>query len=325
MNQLLVFNHHSLPFDSKDSAVSAIPEFLKICVKANNLGLSTILIDDRVDRNWFRLQLADNYYWQDWYNQNNNDQQIDLIRAFRSIQTRQPFFSSEDIGEGLDLFEVKFNDSECYSALQAAVWHDSPLTSFSTRNPWNTSPIQVNVYEVTKDGDLRSYNSEIINFHSISIMEIFETELLKNRNTLIKSGSEILEKRKNFYPFIEFCDNSIQQLRNWTNSSTLLEQVKESIMALNVFSEKWIKNEFENYSHENLKKCGLNHNVSGESQSVLQNETLRKEREFWLPDGRKVVFENHIKITRGYRIHFYADSKTKNIFIGYIGNHLRLK
>jgi hypothetical protein len=325
MNQLLVFNHHSLPFDSKDSAFSTIPEFLKICIKASNLGLSTVLVDDSIDKNWFRLQLADDYYWQDWYHQNNNDQHKDLIRAFRSIQTRQPFFSADDIGEGLDLFEVKLNDSESYSAIQAAVWHDSPLTSFPTRKPWNTSPIQVDISEIQQGAELHSTKSEIINFHSISVIENFAPELLKNRNASIKSAGEILEKQNDIYPFIEFCGDSIQQLKNWTHSSTLLEQVKESILALNRFSEKWHNKEFENYSHDNLKSCGLNHKVSGESQHVLQNQTLRKEREFWLPNGSKEIFENHIKIARGYRLHFFADSKSKKIFIGYIGNHLRLK
>jgi hypothetical protein len=324
VNQFLVFNHHSLPFDSKESAISAIPEFLKICIKANNLGFSTILIDDSIDKDWFRLKLTGDYYWQDWYNQNNSDQQKDLIRAFRSIQTRQPFFSSEYIGAGLNLYEVKVNDSGSYSAIHAAAWYESPIVSFPTHEPWDTSPIQIEVNSMEQENEeIVSSRSEIINFYSISIVKDCEPDLLKIRTAAILSANEIFEKQKDIYPYIKFCGESLEQLKKWSNSSTLLEQVKESISALNLFSEKWNSNEFAAYSHENLRKSGLNHEVSGESLSVIRNPTFRKEREFWLPDGRKVLFENHIKISQGHRIHFYADSESKRIFIGYIGRHLK--
>ncbi|HAJ79093.1 MAG TPA: hypothetical protein DCO75_04915 [Fibrobacteres bacterium] len=324
MNQLLVFNHHSLPFNSKEKAFSAIPEFLKICLRANNLGLSTILIDDNVDRNWFRLQLAEGYYWQDWYNQNNNDQNKDLIRAFRSIKTRQPFFSSNDIVEGLELFEVKLNAKD-YSAFQAAVWHESPVTSFPTRVPWNTSPIPVEVNEINKDGKLISNKSEIDNIYSMSIIDMLEPDLLNNRKESIQSGKEILERKKEICPLVDFCGKTQEHLLSGSFSKTILEQVKDSITGLNSFCEKWNAGIFENYSHENLRKAGLNHNVSGESPTVLQNPALRSEREFWLPDGSKELFENHIKIAKGIRIHFYPDPENKKIYVGYIGSHLRLK
>jgi hypothetical protein len=325
MNHLLVFNHHSLPFDSREAASRAIPEFLKICVKANNLGLTTLLLDDSVDCNWFRLRLADGYYWQDWYNQNNNDQQIDLVRAFRNIQTRQPFFSSDDIGADLELFEVKLNSSREYSAIQAAVWHESPLTSFPTCAPWNASPLVAEVNEIDVDGKLVSYEANIDNIYSTSIIDYLEPLLLAKRKESLKSGMEILESQNTFCPFVSFCGKANEHLLHGSFSTTIFDQIKESIIALNSFCEKWNSGIFNNYSHENLRKTGLNHNVSGESSTVLQDRTLRSEREFWLPEGNKELFENHIKLTKGYRIHFYADSRSKRVYVGYIGNHLRLK
>ena len=325
MNQLLVFNHHSLPFASKEKAFSAIPEFLKICIKASNLGLSTILLDEGVDRNWFRLKLSDGCYWKDWYNQTNNDQQKELIRAFRSIQTRQPFFSPDDIGEGLGLFEVKLNNTDNYSAAKAAVWHESPLASFPTGEPWDTSPIRVEVNEIDETANLISYTSEIENLFSLAIIANMEPVLLSKRKASIQSGKEILHRKEEFCPFVDFCGMANEQLLNGSFSSTILDQVKDSIIALNSFCEKWNAGVFDTYSHENLRKSGLNHKVSGESHAVLQDRSLRSEREFWLPVGIKEFFENHIKIAKGYRIHFYADSKSKKVYIAYIGCHLRLK
>ena len=165
MKQLLVFNHHSLPFKSKEDADSAIPEFIKICLKANNLGLTTILFNEDIDHKWFRLLLAPNYYWQDWHKINDNDKNKDLIRAFYRIQTRQPYYCSDDIGAGLNLFEVKFKDESKYSALCAAVWHESPLVSFPICDPWNTTPIIVLVNSINEDLEMSSSDYEILNLH----------------------------------------------------------------------------------------------------------------------------------------------------------------
>lgn len=325
MSQLLVFNHHSLPFHSKKDASNAIPEFLKICIKANNLGLSTLLLDESVDCNWFRLRLADGYYWQDWYNQNNNDQQIDIIRAFRSIQTRQPLFSAEDTGTGSDFFEVRFQGSESFSALRAAVWHESPITSFPTGIPWNETPISVEVNELNETAEMISSTSDINNLFSTAIVDNLESVLSYERNNSIQSGNEILNTQQAYFPFICFCGMATEQLLHGYFSKTIFDQIKESIIILNSFCANWENGFYDNYSHANLRMAGLNHNVSGESSSVLQDPTLRNEREFWLPNGRKELFENHIKISKGYRIHFYVNPDNKKVYIGYIGNHLRLK
>jgi hypothetical protein len=325
MNQLIVFNHHSLPYSSREEAELAVPQFLKICLKTNNLGLSTILIDEGIDQNWFRLQLANGYFWQDWYNKNNNNQHIDLIRAFRNIKTRQPFFSSEDIGDGLELFEVKLNGNSEYSAIKAAAWHETPLASFATKHPWNTSPIQIVVNEIDKDSRFISNLAEIENIYSIEIIERLAPFFLNERKKSIQSGTEIISNQNTCFPYVTFCALAIENLQNGSFSRTIFEQIKDSIASLNSFCEKWNDGIFETYSHENLRNAGLNHNVSGESQSVLQDQSLRNEREFWLPNGTKKLFENHIKISKGHRIYFYPDTSTKRVYVGYIGTHLRLR
>ncbi len=323
MSRFLIFNHHSLPFASKEVAMSSVVNFLKICNKAKNLGLSTILVDESIDKNWFRLQLSPGYFWNDWYLQFNNDENIDIIRTFRSINTRQPMFSIEDINKGLDLLEVKLNGNDNYPALRAAVWHEAHLASFPTNSNWTISPIQVEVNEIAQDGTLNSKRYNIINIYSMEILSIIEEELKKQMNCQIHSGRMIMTSKKDLYPFIDFCGKAPEQLNNWSNSVTLLEQVKESLASLNIFAEKWKNGELNNYSHINLKSIGLNHRVSGESETVLQNSNLKKEREFYLPNGNKELFENHIKLARGFRVYFFPDVQTKIVYIGYIGSHMR--
>jgi hypothetical protein len=142
---------------------------------------------------------------------------------------------------------------------------------------------------------------------------------------LVKSGKEILEKQEQFFPNLTFCGTAPQQLNTWSANKTILEQVKESLSSLNTFCEKWASGIYQGYRHEFLRDVGLNHKVSGESETVMNDQRLKGQREFWLPEGRKEVFENHVKLSNGHRLHFFPENQTKHIYVGHIGPHLKLK
>jgi hypothetical protein len=76
------------------------------------------------------------------------------------------------------------------------------------------------------------------------------------------------------------------------------------------------------YTHNTLRSIGIPHQVSGEKETVRNDPRLRKVREFWLDSGEKVLFENHIKLSSGFRIYFYPDPNQRRIHVGYIGRHL---
>ena len=317
MSQVLIFNHHSLPFASISQAEKHIPDFIRICLKSQNLGFNMVVLsqEEVQSKDLFRIQLTQNYYWQDWYNQYQNTDK-DLARAFRSIQSRGESFKSDS-----SVFTAYIKESkEQFSSVNASIELQSPITSFPTRSPWDNSPIPVIVEEI-KDStcEIHTSNEEIINFYSLKIVENFQQELEKS----IQSGKELFEKKGSLYPHIDFCGKSLEQLYCWSQNITLLNQVRESIVILNKFAEKWQNGEIHDYSHKALRDCGLNHDVSDESSSTLQNPRLRQEREYWLPSGRKEIFEKHIKLAQGNRIHFFPDNQTKTFFIGYIGQHLK--
>lgn len=324
MSGTLVFNHHSLPFDQCSAADAAIPDFLKVCVEAKNAGLSTILVDESIDASWFRQELSPGYYFQDWYNKNREGDQRDSLRAFRSIATQQPFFNPQDIKNGVELFEVFLSDSS-YAALGAAVWHISPIVSFATREPWLTTPLTVNVKKIELDTEeLVSENVEIPNYFNYTVFSKDIAEILAQREALLLSGREVIVQAETHYPFIVLCGKSKQQLLKWSAGITIFGQVKRSLLELNSFVEKWQYGQFDYYSADNLNKSGLPYRVSRESESVRDNPALKKERMFWLPSGVEAFFEEHIKLTNGYRLHFYPDQTEKKIYVGYIGPHLRL-
>ena len=325
MNDLFVFNHHSLPFSHRGDVETHVPGFLKTCVKGRSIGFHSILVDDTIDTNWFRVELSPGYFWQDWYNEHNNSENIDLIRAFRTIQVNQPLFSEDDISDNVELYEVEYENSIEYSALKAASWNDSPLCSFPSNELWNKDLLPVTVRTLDADGEMEEGEEELLNFYSMEALLDHKSRLLEERNQRINNGVDLFNDWRELFPNIESCGKVREQLSHWSASGTLLSQVIESLTVLNRFTEKWQEGEVSHYSTDVLQQIGLNHRVSGESQSVSNNPALRMQREFWLPIGVKAYFEHHIKLSMGYRIHFYPDSETKKLYVGYIGPHLKLR
>lgn len=184
MTSCMVFNHHSLPFDSTEKVDKALPDFLKLCIQAQNIGLATILVDESIDKEWFRLELSGQYFWQDWHNkiQSADDKDSrDRIRAFRSIATRQPLFSIEDIENNVDLFEVSLDGDASFEALRSAAWHDAPLAGFPTRPPWLNSPLTVSVEELDQTGEIKQRSLALMNFFSLAIFEYHRDRLLEKK------------------------------------------------------------------------------------------------------------------------------------------------
>jgi len=194
VNDLLVFNHHSLPFSNKPDAERCLPDFIKICIKCRNMGFHTILVDESVDADWFRLKLSEGYFWQDWYNRHNEDNDKDLIRAFRSIKTNQPLFSLKDIENHIDLFEVEFQGQTDYPALCAAVWNDAPMTSFPSGEIWSQSPLSVITKSMNDDEEIVMSDAEITNLYSLRVWDDLQSVFLAERNEKLKQGYEILSR-----------------------------------------------------------------------------------------------------------------------------------
>ena len=323
MNDCLVFNHHSLPLSSPSQAAEVMPEFLKVCLKASRLGLKTLLLDQGQDTSWFRLELSPGYFWQDWHNQHGvNSELREQIRAFRSIATRQPLFTSEDANSDLALFEVfEASSGQPYSVLTAAAWYGLAITSFPTRQPWNDSPVRVTIHTVDDAGE-NERTDNIVNLYSLAVLSSIEAELVSLRNASIRSGRSIWEKREELFIHLKFCGEVQRQLCSWTHQISILQQAHNALDCLNTFSEQWQASIYQDYSHNALHSLGLTQEVSGESDSCANNPKRRNERTFYLDNGYPAYFENHIKLSHGFRLHFFADSKNKTIHVGYIGPHL---
>lgn len=63
--------------------------------------------------------------------------------------------------------------------------------------------------------------------------------------------------------------------------------------------------------------------ASDESETTKANPKLKGQRLFSIPDLGSIYCFHHIKISNTYRVHFYADPKTKKAYIAYVGKHLK--
>ncbi len=322
MSDSLVFNHHSLPYQSPRQAAEAMPEFLKICLKASRLGLKTVLMDQEQDTHWFRLELAPGYFWQNWHNETMARGELkEQVTAFRSIAT-QPLFASNDASSDLALFDVcEVSSGQPYPVLRVAAWYGAPITSFPTRRPWNDSPVDVIVHTVNELGE-HECASNIVNLHSLAVLSSVETDLIATRSAAIRSGKDIWNNHEELFPNLEFCGKVQGQLCSWSHRISILKQVRNALDCLDKFSEQWQEGQFQDYSHDTLRSLGLTQEVTGESISCFNDPKRRAERTFYLNNGYPEYFENHIKLAHGFGLHFFANAKDKAIYIGYIGPHL---
>ena len=62
--------------------------------------------------------------------------------------------------------------------------------------------------------------------------------------------------------------------------------------------------------------------MTPESSTVMKNHKLREERRFRSQTGAIELFEWHARFGSGGRIHLRFDPASREVEIGYIGNHL---
>ncbi|MFB6455888.1 hypothetical protein ACE38W_11510 [Chitinophaga sp. Hz27] len=128
----------------------------------------------------------------------------------------------------------------------------------------------------------------------------------------------IFARRQCLFPKLVLCEGVEAQLFSFGNSLAF-NVVVEKLRLLNDLASKWVSGGFT--YHDFCKVHGLE--ISGESDTTMNNKKCKRERTFALPDGQHVVFELHAKIsTAALRIHIYPDEKTTTLYVGYVGKHL---
>lgn len=269
--------------------------------------------------------MAKGYFWRDWFDWAKKQAELrEFVSAFRSFQTRQPVLLPEEQKKLINSLEVGLKDeANGLITLQAAYWYQTFLISFPTRRPWNKFIIDIWALKLKENGDSIENVSELKNLFNTESLVAHEDELSTIRDARLKVGDDLWRNRGVFFSNIHLLDNKLGgQLRGWTHRPDILNKAKDVMLRMDEFVGRWQNAEYDEYRHIHLKDCGVSSEISGESKSVSDSPKRRAEREFWLPTGKKVYCENHVKLQEGFRLHFYPDSEGKTIYIAYLGPHL---
>lgn len=325
MSHGIVLNHHSLPFDCPQNADKGVLVFLKLLKFCKTAGLKILRVDEDQDRTLMRLELTKGYFVSHWFESAKNDPLLkDWCRLLKTLETKQPLFDTVHIEPACHILEVGLHgESQGKPVLLAAFFYDTFLASFSASAFWTNPFMEVWVFELGATPEQR--DDQLLNLCTEVSLEIHGEELKQRRNLLLKDAKDLWLGREEFFPNLTLLANQIGTiLQNWSARQDVLLKARDALSVLNSFCAKWKEGEYVEYRHEYLHDSGLAAEVSGESRSVRNDHKKKKERDFWLPDGREVYCENHIKLPHGFRMHFYPDGAERTIYIAYLGPHLTI-
>lgn len=129
----------------------------------------------------------------------------------------------------------------------------------------------------------------------------------------IQDNDKLWERRELLFEKVILCPNVEDSLKE---TKGYFSQIKNQLIELDNYCINHWKNGTFDY-HDACKKSSLT--ISPESESTNNNEKLKKQRMFKLPNRRTEYFELHIK-SGDLRIHIFPENF--KIYVGYIGKHL---
>jgi hypothetical protein len=325
MSNGIVLNHHSLPFASKEDADNGLLAFFNVLKVCRTAGLKILLVDEGQDKSLMGLELSKGYYVRNWFASASKVAELtDWCRFLKSLETKQPLFETVDIESVGNTLEIGLpGESSGKPVLLAAFYFETFLASFTALAAWANSHIKVWVFDLDATPEQR--DEALLNLSDSASLGVHGDELKQRRNALLSSAKDIWLQRVDLFPHLTLLPNQIgTSLQGWSARQDVLLKARAALNVLESFTEKWLAGEYVECRHEYLRDLGLAAEVSGESDSVANDPKKKKERMFWLDDGRQVYCENHIKLPDGYRLHFYADALNTRIYVAYLGPHLTL-
>jgi len=325
MSNGIVLNHHSLPFACKEDADNGLLVFFNVLKVCRVAGLKILLVDEGQDKSLMGLELSNGYFVRNWYASASKVAELaDWCRFLKSLETKQPLFEIVDIENVGDTVEVGLpGEPSGRLVLLAAFYFETFLASFTALAAWVDSHIKVWVFDLDATPDQR--DETVLNLSNDASLKAHGEELKRRRNALLDSAKDIWLQRADLFPHLTLLANQIgTALQNWSARQDVLLKARDALNVLELFCGKWRTGEYVEYRHEYLRDFGLAAEVSGESNGVNDDPKKKKERIFWLEDGRQAYCENHVKLPDGYRMHFYPDAAEKRIYVAYLGPHLTL-
>jgi hypothetical protein len=306
----MVFNELSAKNLSNDKfqARDLMSELVMTLQASTKAGVSRIL---RTKDDMNSIELAPEYSIAKW--RNDPDVERELKSFLRSLTNRSPYCDNiiAAIQSQFDLSDVSFNGQES-EGLRFAAITQSIAISLASNPEWDKSTLLLDLKEIERDCEIAHSKIEIKHASSTRHIKEITPWIREQISSDIEDGRQLWIDRIKLFDRIDFCDCVEKQLIDILAGDPKLIHIVNIFSTLNQKCQAW--------DVGSLSLEGLD--VSGESESTMNNSNFRKKRTFRCPDRQERVFESHIKLKFcNWRIHFLAETPGR-VIIGYVGTHL---
>jgi hypothetical protein len=314
MDLEMVFNELSahLPASSTEQARQWMTQFLSLMTTATRQGVNRVL---RTNEDFHIASLAPNYSLENW----RNDREVSLEerRFLKLLTTKAPFLvdlpelqqkalASEFLWQGE-------KDLQTAVGLGYAYLLDAIAVSLPSAPQWQRLEVQLEYRWIETDGNLYSEQVQVKHSCSPEHVTAHQDWIAKRLQTGVRDGVDLWKRRFSLFPSLSFCDSVASSIEGIGSGSPMLRQVIKRLFELEAYCRDWQEGGFE---PEKIP-C----KVSPESQTTLNQ--YGQERTFLCPDDVERLFSWHMRLTPGaWRLHFFPDTSTHTIIVGYIGAHL---
>ena len=258
--------------------------------------------------------LCAGYTIRDWLK--DNSVESEKRTRFKTAVTKGPFVDEWIAGEeqrGALLYEFYFAADRVYG-LGAGYLFESPTVSLRGDARFEVDPVTIRVSSLDAQLQFASGDKAVCSLTNVTQVSNRAAWIRERLQRDIANGITAWERHAELFPNLTFCSEAATFLQSLSGSEAYFYQVCRHLLALNSFCAEWPQQGISALSSIRW---------SDESKSTLNNDVLRKMREFLCPDGQRRLFSLHTKPTGGnIRIHFLVLSQERRIMIGYIGRHL---
>jgi len=247
---------------------------------------------------------------------------FDAIQDLRSAGARDSFVFLMRMSSKCPLMnEVGYNTQNRFLACESI---DVPTTdgeplvlcaitdwisvSFPSNETWASDQFVVSFNELLPNETYEVVSETIDNIsqseHATSIYDRHHSLILE-----VLDPMELWERRETVFPNLIFGPDVVVPLENVRPTVRRLSELNKSAeewRCLSSASPRWA--------------C----KVTPESESVRKNTKLFEHRRFRSTNGKRELFEWHARVGNGIRIHLRFDANSREVEVGYIGQHLPL-
>jgi hypothetical protein len=308
MDLEMVLNELSLRTPAKNiqTAREWMSDLISTARTASEVGIKPIL---RTHSEFYATLLASEYSLSNWLVDKDVDREQ---QRFILLSTKAPFLADiEDSNLNDKSLRSEFCcEGETSEGIGIAFLLESLALSVRSDSRWESSSLILEVTWLEDDNNL--YSERVTVFHASRLEHLQEhVAWIQDRlRTSVRDGFDLWNRKGEFFPSLEFCDNACKQIQKLGNGDPMLRQVVRRLFELEKGCQIWKSG---NFDLETLA-C----KASPESESRLKR--LKQQLTFKCPDGKERIFSLHVRMTPGaWRLHFSVELGPGKIIIGYIG------